>query len=65
MTLWISEVQDSGKLVVLNDGSKWSVDIVDSIHTALWLAMDKVEVSSNKLINLSRLNKAVKVERKY
>lgn len=65
MTLWISEVQDSGKLIVLNDGSKWSVDIIDSIHTALWLAMDKVEVSSNKLINLSRSNKAVKVERKH
>ena len=65
MNLLINQVQDGGKLIVLSDGSKWTVDIVDSIHSALWIAMDKVEVSSNKLINLSRSNKAVRVERKY
>lgn len=65
MTLWISEVQESGKLIILSDGSKWGVDTMDSIHTALWLAMDKVEVSTGKLTNLSRSNKTVKVERKF
>jgi len=65
MNLLINEVQDGGKLIVLSDGSKWAVDIVDSIHSALWIPMDKVEVSSSKLTNLSRSNKAVRVERKY
>jgi hypothetical protein len=48
---WIKEIQDSGKLIILNGGSKYSVSSYDSIDTRFWMKMDNVSVSDSKMTN--------------
>jgi hypothetical protein len=62
---YIRKIEDSGKLIILNDSSKWEVGSYDSFTTRMWMIMDNVSVSLNKMINLSRNNETVSVTRKY
>lgn len=55
---WVSSVLDSGKLVKLEDGSIWEVDLLDTIHTMLWLPVDGVLVCGQTLIKKSNGEKA-------
>jgi len=63
MNNYIKEIQDSGKLIVLDDGSKWAVGSYDSFTTRIWLRMDKITVANNELINTSRRNEKVPATR--
>jgi len=62
---YIREIEDSGKLIILNDSSKWEVGSYDSFTTRMWMIMDNVSVSLNKMTNLSRNNETVSVTWKY
>jgi hypothetical protein len=62
VTQYIQKIESLGKLIILNDGSKWSISPIDTIHTALWLPMDRVEVGMSHLTNL-RNNKKVSAQR--
>jgi tetratricopeptide (TPR) repeat protein len=54
---WISKVIDSGRYILLEDGSLWEVYSVDRITSMLWLPIDDITVIENgglfpyKLIN--------------
>lgn len=65
MSKYIREIEDSGKLIILNDSSKWEVGSYDSFTTRMWMIMDNVSVSLNKMTNLSRNNETVSVTWKY
>jgi hypothetical protein len=41
---WIRSVSDGGSVIELEDGSRWLVDTIDRVETALWLATDDVIV---------------------
>jgi hypothetical protein len=48
---WVSEVSDSGAIVVLEDESVWLIDPPDRIYTALWLPTTDITACDDKLIN--------------
>ena len=48
---WISTVMASGKLIKLEDGSIWEVDLVDTIYSMLWLPTEEILVCGQTLIN--------------
>lgn len=41
---WISSVSNGGEIIVLEDGSVWQVDSIDTIDTMLWLPTENVIV---------------------
>lgn len=45
------KVIDSGKFVMLEDGSLWGIDRVDTIDTMLWLPASNISVCGNELVN--------------
>lgn len=49
--LWITEVSGDGSLVLLSDGSIWSVDPIDTYISAIWLPTDSVIACNDKLVN--------------
>ena len=51
MSIWIKEIKDSGKIIILDDSTKWEVDMFDRIDTRMWMRMDSVSAKSNKMIN--------------
>ena len=59
----IREVKDGGKLIVLNDGSKWQISSFDAFHTMMWMPFDEIEVGVAHLINVSRRNQRVSAQR--
>lgn len=68
---WISEVQDRGRFLVLDDGSLWEVSSLDRIYTGLGLTTEDVRVLPGEgeypgyghlLVNLSN-GEAVSVKR--
>ena len=65
MSNYIRKIEDSGKLIILDDSSKWEVASYDSFTTRMWMIMDNVSVSLNKMTNLSRNNETVSVTRKF
>jgi hypothetical protein len=65
MIYTIRDIQDSGKLLVLDDGSKWEVDSCDALNTRMCMRIDKVEVVPGKVINLSRNNQSISARRKF
>ena len=48
----VKEIQDSGKSIVLDDGSKWSISSFDAFNTRMWMRFDNIEINFNKLTNL-------------
>lgn len=65
MSNYIRKIEDSGKLIILDDSSKWEVSSYDAFTTRMWMIMDNVSVSLNKMTNLSRNNETVSVTRKF
>lgn len=65
MSNYIRKIEDSGKLIILDDSSKWEVDLYDTFTTRMWMIMDNVSVLVNKMTNLSRNNETVSVTRKF
>jgi hypothetical protein len=49
--LSIDSVEVDGKVIKLDDGSMWEVDDVDTVDTALWLAVDDVVLCDGRIIN--------------
>jgi hypothetical protein len=48
---WVSEVTGDGSIVILEDGSRWLVDAVDRVDSALWLPTDSVVACNGMLID--------------
>jgi len=47
----VSSLADDGRLVVLEDGSVWEVDLVDTVDTALWKKGEGVLLCGSRMIN--------------
>ena len=48
---WIEEISGDGSVVLLEDGSVWLVDEINSVYSAIWLVTDDVIACAGKLIN--------------
>lgn len=49
----IDEVKYGGRLVILNDGSRWDVDDGDEDTSEFWNSFDEVVVIDGKMYNLA------------
>ena len=63
MKHWIKEIKDFGKLIILDDSSKWEVGMFDRIDTRYWMRLDNVTIAGNKMINHSQRDKTITVKR--
>ena len=52
--LAVSSVSRAGRLVVLQDQSRWQVDPIDRIDTRRWSRYEYVVVCPSKMTNLTR-----------
>jgi hypothetical protein len=59
---WVQSVSGNGEVLQLEDGSLWSISIVDAITVSLWLPMSEIVACDDKLINTDD-NEAVEAER--
>lgn len=50
---WINSVTADGGVVVLEDGSVWQVNTLDTIRTMLWLPVSRVMICGDSMINNS------------
>lgn len=41
---WLTDKTDDGSVLILEDGSRWSVSALDQIDTSLWLVTDNITV---------------------
>jgi len=41
---WIQDISNNGKVVVLEDGSRWEIHRMDRIDTSLWMPTDDITV---------------------
>ncbi len=48
---WIQNVAGDGEIVILEDGSVWQVDSIDTITSSLWLPISNVMVCGATMIN--------------
>lgn len=48
---WIDSVGSNGEIIVLEDGSIWEVDGIDTITSSLWLPISNVAVCGSTMIN--------------
>ena len=48
---WVDRVSRGGRIVILEDGSVWSIQAGDEILTSLWLPTTEIVACSDKLIN--------------
>ena len=62
MSIWIKEIKDSGKIILLDDSTKWEVDMFDRIDARMWMRMDSVTIKGNKMINHGQRDKAISVK---
>jgi len=62
----IRKIENSGKLITLDDSSKWEVGLFDVSTSMFWLPGDTVTVSSNKMtkVSLTGRKETVSVTRK-
>ena len=44
---WINEVRDSGRFILLEDGSLWEVAPINQAETCIWLPTAEIEVLEN------------------
>lgn len=62
MSIWIKEIKDSGKIIILDNSTKWEVDMFDRIDARMWMRMDSVTVKGNKMINHGQRDKEISVK---
>lgn len=60
----IEEVKYDGRLIILDDGSRWEVETFDSSTAEMWGSMDKVVVIDDEMYKLDELEK-VSVAQEY
>ena len=60
----ISEIKYDGKLIVLDDGSRWEVDGVDATSCEFWAEYSKVVIIDGDMYNIEDSEK-VGVQREY
>lgn len=60
----IDEIKYDGRLIVLDDGSRWEVDSFDSSTAETWGPMEKVVVIDDEMYKLDDLEK-VSVTQEY
>jgi hypothetical protein len=53
----IDEIKYDGRLVILDDGSRWEVDSFDSGTAEMWGFLDKVVVIDDEMYKLDDLEK--------
>ncbi len=63
MNYFITDIQNLGSIIVLDDSSRYEVSSMDRYAVSLWIRGDKVEVSGSRMTNPSRRNKTVSVTR--
>jgi hypothetical protein len=55
---WVSSISNGGEIVILEDGSVWQVDSIDTIDTSLWLPTEEITVcNGNTMINTDNSDK--------
>ncbi len=63
MSYLITDIQNLGAIVVLDDSTRYEVSTMDRYAVSLWIRGDKVEVAGSRMTNPSRRNKTVAVTR--
>ena len=53
----IQEIKYDGRLIVLDDGSRWEVDSIDVSTADLWMPMDKVVVIDDTMYKLDEFDR--------
>lgn len=48
----IQEIKYNGRLVILDDGSRWEVDEFDAMTSEMWMEMDRVVVIDGEMYKL-------------
>ena len=48
---WIETVSDDGEVIVLENGSVWEVDSIDTVTSSLWLPVSSILICDGRLIN--------------
>lgn len=48
---WIESASDDGEIIVLEDGSVWEVDSIDTVTSSLWLPLSSILICDGRLIN--------------
>lgn len=61
VTSEIAEVKYDGRLIILEDGSRWEVDAIDASTCELWNEYSKVVIIDGEMYNIEDAE-AVKVE---
>jgi hypothetical protein len=63
MKNWIKEIIDSGRVIILDDSSKWEVDTLDRIEARFWMRLDNVTIAGNKMIKHGHRDKTITVKK--
>jgi hypothetical protein len=53
----IQDIKYDGRLIILDDGSRWEVEAIDSAIAELWSLFDKVVVIDDEMYKLDDLEK--------
>jgi hypothetical protein len=53
----IADIKYDGKLIILEDGTRWEVDMIDTTTSEMWSPMDKVVVIDDEMFKLDDLEK--------
>jgi hypothetical protein len=48
---WIQSIADNGEIIILEDGSIWQVDSIDTITSSIWLPVSTITICGSQLIN--------------
>ena len=55
---YIQEIKYDGRVVILDDGSRWVVDELDTITVEMWSETDEVIVQDGEMFKLDDAEKA-------
>jgi hypothetical protein len=53
----IEDIKREGKLIILDDGTRWKVDAIDAWTAEMWSPMDKVIVIDDEMFKLDDMEK--------
>lgn len=53
----IADIKYDGKLVILDDGTRWEVDSLDASTAEMWSSLDKVVVIDGEMFKLDAMEK--------
>jgi len=60
----IEDIKYDGRLIILDDGTRWEVDSVDAYIANMWSPMDKVVIIDDEMFKLDETEK-VSVQEEY